>query len=455
MLHRLIISLIRIVADTFFRRIDVVGSANIPAEVPVIFAGNHPNALMDGWLLIAKCDRWPLHFLGNAKLWKYRLLVPMLDAVGAIPVYRREEHDGEVDNRSAFERVYEIIESGSCLGIFPEGVSHAESQLVGLKTGAARIALTVTARGKTKVAIVPCGLNYIHRHRFRSQVLIEFGPPIVIDEKWLREFANDEQGAVRRLTEHLGNALRNVTLNAPDWRTLRFIQTARRLYKPSSVELTPGQYVELSRRFVDRYLEVREDPEMLALRDEVEDYQSRLDMIGIKDYQLRFPVTLGRAFRKIMFRALMMLLLMPVALPGALVHLPVGLIAASVGERFSYEMDDIATLKVLATILLLPLIYLGLALVIGVYFGVWWALGVIIVLPFSFIASVRLIEAEAGLLISMLSLLRLARLSNEVDDLRATRTALVNRVRALADRLADPTVPRMFTAEDFGRYGDK
>ena len=194
---------------------------------------------------------------------------------------------------------------------------------------------------------------------------------------------------------------------------------------------------------------------MLALRDEVEDYQSRLDMIGIKDYQLRFPVTLGRAFRKIMFRALMMLLLMPVALPGALVHLPVGLIAASVGERFSYEMDDIATLKVLATILLLPLIYLGLALVIGVYFGVWWALGVIIVLPFSFIASVRLIEAEAGLLISMLSLLRLARLSNEVDDLRATRTALVNRVRALADRLADPTVPRMFTAEDFGRYGDK
>ena len=53
MFHRLIISLIRIVANTFFRRIDVVGLENIPAEGPVIFAGNHPNALMDGWLLIA------------------------------------------------------------------------------------------------------------------------------------------------------------------------------------------------------------------------------------------------------------------------------------------------------------------------------------------------------------------------------------------------------------------
>ncbi|MCH8140701.1 MAG: hypothetical protein IH908_03790, partial [Proteobacteria bacterium] len=55
---------------------------NIPADGPVIFAGNHPNALMDGWLLIAKCERWPLYFLADAKLWQYRMLVPMLNAAG-------------------------------------------------------------------------------------------------------------------------------------------------------------------------------------------------------------------------------------------------------------------------------------------------------------------------------------------------------------------------------------
>jgi hypothetical protein len=236
---------------------------------------------------------------------------------------------------------------------------------------------------------------------------------------------------------------------------LRFIQTARRLYKPSSVELTPGQYVELSRRFVDRYLVAINDPEMQAFRDKVEDYQSRLEMLGLKDYQLRYPVTLGTAFRKIMSRGLTMLALLPLAVPGALVHLPVGWIAATVGERFSYEMDDVATLKVLATILLLPILYLVIGVTVGMYFGTWWALLVMIVLPFSFIASVRLIEAEAGLLMSMLSLLRLARLGREVEDLRATRTHLVNQVRTLAERLSDPTVPRMFTAEDFGKPVDK
>jgi glycerol-3-phosphate O-acyltransferase/dihydroxyacetone phosphate acyltransferase len=450
MFHRMVIALIRIIANTFFRRIDVVGIEHVPGEGPVIFAGNHPNALMDGFLLIAKCGRWPLHFMANAKLWEYGLLGPMLNAVGAVPVYRREEHDGDVDNQKAFEKLYEVIESGNCMGIFPEGVSHVESQLIRLKTGAARIALSVTARGKASVEIVPCGLNYIHRHRFRSQVLIEFGEPIVIDDEWVQDYHQDEQETVRKLTGRLAEALTNVTLNAPDWRTLRFIQTARRLYKPASADLGPGEYVELSRRFVDSYLQAIDDPEMLAFRDEVENYQARLDMLDLKDHQLRQPVTLGRAFRKVMLRSFTMLALLPLAIPGALLHLPVGWIAATVGERFSYEMDDVATLKVFATILLLPLLYIAIAIFVGLNYGPWWAIGAILALSFSFFASVRLIEAEAGLLMSMLSILRLTRLGAEVDELRELRATLVSTVRGLADRWADPDMPRLFTEKDFG-----
>jgi len=406
---------------------------------------------MDGWLLTSKCGRWPLHFVANAKLWKYRLLAPVLNATGAVPVYRREEHDGEVDNQKAFERLYEVIEAGHCMGIFPEGVSHAESKILKLKTGAARIGLTVTARGNTRVKMIPCGLNYIHRHRFRSQVLIEFGQPIVIDDEWVKEYKEDEQATVRKLTDHLAQALATVTLNAPDWRTLRFAQTARRLYKPASAMLSPGEYVELNRRFVESHQDFVDDPELQAFQVEVEEYQARLDMLGLKDHQLRKTITLGHAFRKILFRAFTMIALMPLAIPGALLHLPVGWIAAAVGERFSYEMDDVATLKVFATILLLPLLYLIIAIFIGLNYGFWWSLAAVIGLTFSFFASVRLIEAEAGLFLSVLSVLRLARLGSEVEDLRATRAKLVAEIRRLVDRMVDPELDRMFTDQDFGR----
>jgi len=453
MIQRLIISLIHIITNTFFRRIDVVGEENIPSDGPVIFAGNHPNALMDGWLLTARCGRWPLHFMANAKLWKYRLLGKMLDASGAVPVYRREEHDGDVDNSEAFDKLYEVIEAGNCMGIFPEGVSHTESQLSKLKTGTARIALSVAARRKVSVTIIPCGLNYIHRHRFRSQVLIEFGEAILIDDKWLADFVADERETVRQLTDYLAEALMSVTLNAPDWSTLRFIQAARRLYKPATANLSPSEYIELNRRFVGTYLSHGDAPEVIKFRDEVDDYQSRLDTLGLKDYQLRQKVSVSKAFRRLLMRSISMMLLLPVAIPGVLLHLPVGWVAAAVGERFSYEQDDVATLKVFAAITLLPLLYIVVAFLIGNYFGTAWAVIAVLGLTVSFSASIWVIEAEATLLASMVSILRRTRLRAEIENLQARRLSLVEQVRELADRFSDPDKARLFSDQDFRATG--
>jgi len=413
MMQRFVISLIQLITNTFFRRIDVVGEENIPTDGPVIFAGNHPNALMDGWLLMAQCGRWPLHFMANAKLWKYRLLGRLLDATGAVPVYRHEEHEGEVDNSKAFDKLYEVIERGDCMGIFPEGVSHTESQLTKLKT-------SVAERGNVKVTIIPCGLNYIHRHRFRSQVLIEFGEPIVVDGEWLDDFRSDARAAVHKLTDYLAEALAAVTLNAPDWSTLRFVQAARRLYKPAAAMLAP---------------------------------QSRLDALGLKDYQLRTTVSMGKAFRRLTARTFSLMLLLPVAIPGVLLHLPVGWLAAYVGDRFSYEEDDVATLKVFASMALLPILYLLAAFIIGNYFGTVWAIIAVVGLTISFSASIWVIEAQATLLASMVSILRRTRLRAEIEDLHATRAELVEQVRLMVDRGYDRNKPRLFTDQDFATTG--
>ena len=453
MMQRFVISLIQLITNTFFRRIDVVGEENIPSEGPVIFAGNHPNALMDGWLLMARCGRWPLHFMANAKLWKYRLLGRLLNASGAVPVYRHEEHDGKVDNSKAFDKLYEVIERGDCMGIFPEGVSHTESQLTKLKTGAARIALSVAQRGQVKVTIIPCGLNYMHRHRFRSQVLIEFGEPIIVDGEWIDNFQSDERNTVRKLTDYLADALTAVTLNAPNWSTLRFVQAARRLYKPAAATLAPSEYVELNRRFVQAYLNVAEEPETIEFRKAVDDYQSRLDVLGLKDYQLRTKISLGKAFRRLLVRSISLMLLLPVAIPGMLLHLPVGWLAAYVGDRFSYEEDDIATLKVFASMALLPILYLLAAFLIGNYFGTIWAIVAVVGFTISFSASIWVIEAQATLLASMVSILRRTRLRAEIENLHVTRAELVDKVRQMVDRSYDLNEPRMFSAQDFASTG--
>jgi glycerol-3-phosphate O-acyltransferase/dihydroxyacetone phosphate acyltransferase len=311
----------------------------------------------------------------------------------------------------------------------------------------------VAERGNVKVTIIPCGLNYIHRHRFRSQVLIEFGEPIVVDGEWLDDFRSDARAAVHKLTDYLAEALAAVTLNAPDWSTLRFVQAARRLYKPAAATLAPSEYVELNRRFVDAYLNMAEEPDMIEFRKAVDNYQSRLDALGLKDYQLRTTVSMGKAFRRLTARTFSLMLLLPVAVPGVLLHLPVGWLAAYVGDRFSYEEDDVATLKVFASMALLPILYLLAAFLIGNYFGAIWAIIAVVSLTISFSASIWVIEAQATLLASMVSILRRTRLRVEIEDLHATRAELVEQVRLMVDRGYDRNKPRLFTDQDFATTG--
>lgn len=448
-MQRLMAGLARVITNTFFRRIDILGSEHVPVEGPVIFACNHPNALMDGWLLTAQCGRAPLRFLVHAKLWDYPVLGFLLERAGAVPVRPRAETGEMVDNSAAFDELRALLADGQCVGIFPEGISHVNSRLATIKTGTARVALDAARGQQARVTIVPCGLNYLHRHRFRSQVLLEFGAPLEVGEERVTAYVQDPETAVRSLTADIAEALASVTLNAPDWNTLRFAQIARRLYKPAKARLTPAQYVELNRRFLAGYLEAADDPELKALRRDAEDYQARLDMLGLKDHQLRKPFAPAAAARRITTRALLMLLLLPLAVPAALVHLPVGWVAAAVGSRFSYEQDDEATLKVFATLALLPVLYLVLVFFVAVQAGGAWAAVMALLLFVSTLASVRLLEAEASLFLSTISMLRITRLDREITDLRERRRTLAARVRSMVDQRTPAGMQRLFDNIDF------
>lgn len=446
--YRIVAWFIHLVVTTFFRRVEVVGLEHVPADGPVIFAGNHPNALLDGFVVAAMCGRRPVHFMANAKLWNFRLMALFLDAMGAVPVYPREEHGEAANNEAAFARLFDVLEDGRSMGIFPEGISHTGSQLNRLKTGTARIALAVAARGQVRVTLVACGLTYMHRHRFRSQALLHFSEPIVVEGDWLTAYAASETDTVRRLTADIADALEKVTLNAPDWDTLRFIHAARRLYKPTSVRLSPGTYVELSRRFVQRYLATADDPAVQRLREDVQDYQARLDMTGLRDHHLRQPVGVVDAWKGVLWRSAAVLALLPLAVPGAVLHLPVAWIAMTAGERLSDDRDDVATLKVITAVLLLPLVYLTAGVLVGLSFGWWVGAAVATLLPLSFLASIKLAELQANMTLATLTNWRLSRFSQEVAVLRDTRGDLVARVRAAVARHADPDRPRVLNQHE-------
>ena len=120
------------------------------------------------------------------------------------------------------------------------------------------------------------------------------------------------------------------------------------------------------------------------------------------------------------------------------------------GSRFSYDFDDIATLKLVTAVPVLLSTYVIVTILAGMGFGWVWAIAALLLLPASFFATLFVFQKQAQLLISIRGLLRLARLSGDIEALIARREALVTAVRTAVDRYADPAIRRIFDARDFG-----
>ena len=162
------------IVDFFFDRLEVDGLDNVPLDRPVIFAANHHSGLIDALMLISAAPR-SLRAVGKSTLWDILPLRPFLNAADVIPVKR--VRDGGGSNDEAFAAVSEALVAGDAIAIFVEGTSHDNPGIVPIKTGAARMAFDAMAAG-ARPLVVPVGLIFEDRERFRSDALVRFGEPI-------------------------------------------------------------------------------------------------------------------------------------------------------------------------------------------------------------------------------------------------------------------------------------
>ena len=435
-LYQMLVYFLRAVVQVFFRQVEVVGRGNIPAEGegPVIFAGNHPNSLLDP-VMIFTTSRRVVHFAAKDVLFANPVTRALFTALGSVPIRRRSDHGGSnVDNSSAFDALFEVLAEGRAMGIFPEGISHDQSQLARLKTGAARIALGVKERNPDlPLRIIPCGLTFIRRKRFRGRVLVQYGEPIIIEPSHMQAHAEDPRLAASQLTDQIDEGIRGLTINVSDWDTLRVLDGVRRLYQPPKIPL--AHRVELARRFSLVYEQVREEPEVQHLFGRVQDYIERLGDIGMTDHQLRRPLRTRDLLLKFLNQLVWTFFWLPLAAPGVIVHAPIGILAGWGGHRFTPRKDVTATAKLLAGLLLVILLYAGLVLATSWYWG--WALGLsmLLLLPLTGHATLKVMERASTVRRLIMGAARTFRWRREVRELRQVRRELEAGVVQAVDRV--------------------
>ena len=443
LIYRILQWLLRVATRVFYRRLEVVGLGNVPADGAVLFCGNHPNSLLDPILITAHCGRI-VHFAAKDTLFESRLLGWLLRRLGAVPVRRRMDHpDGPLENDSAFAALHRVLLEGRAVGIFPEGLSHLDSQLAPLKTGAARIALAVARKAPDRpVYLVPTGLVYFTRHRFRSSVLVQFGAPLRVDAGTLE--GEDERAAAREITDQLEARMRALTINADNWDTLRVLDAVRRLYQPEGISLEDR--VELARRFNTVYPTVAHHEEVRDLFQRVRAYQQRLSAAGLSDEILKRELGVRDTAKRAFAHLALLLFWAPLSLIGAPIHAPLGLLFRVAGRAVSPRKDTVATTKFVIGFLTMLLVYGVLTGLAAWRIGPWAALLTALILPLSGMAFVHVLGRIDALRHLLLTLVRVFRLRAEVAALRAERSRLVGDVTNAVDRFRPEDMEPLFGA---------
>jgi glycerol-3-phosphate O-acyltransferase/dihydroxyacetone phosphate acyltransferase len=278
-----------------------------------------------------------------------------------------------IDQSEVYSAVFEVLERGECLGIFPEGGSHDRAEMLPLKAGVAIMALGAMARKPgLSVSIVPCGLNYFNPHKFRSRAMVEYGEPVEIDEKLVELFkigGESRREACGRLLDQIYYSLCTVTINVPDYETLQVMQATRRLYQPTSRKLNTFELLEITRRFIKGYLAFKDEPKICRIRDQILEYNKLLNHFRLYDHQVR-TIEIGKVRAMVLLLSQIMLLVIYgiVLMPGILLNLPAVLIIDYVSKRkaalavasSSVKLagrDVLATWKLIVGFVLLPSLY--------------------------------------------------------------------------------------------------
>ncbi|KAI9761495.1 MAG: hypothetical protein M4579_001005 [Chaenotheca gracillima] len=256
----------------------------------------------------------------------------------------------KVDQTAVYDAVFERLNSGGCVGIFPEGGSHDRTDLLPLKAGVAIMALgALAANPDCGLKIIPCGMNYFHAHKFRSRAVIEFGSPIEVPPELVEMYnkRDTKRDAIQRLLEIVYQSLVAVTVTSPDYDTLMVVQAARRLYNPTGKKLPLPMVVELNRRLVKGYTQYRDDPRIVHLKKSVNSYNKELRLLGIRDHQVQYAQwSVPRILFTLFYRLGKILVMASGTLPGLVLFSPVFIATKVISIKKSREALAASTVKI-------------------------------------------------------------------------------------------------------------
>lgn len=306
-----------------------------PKDTPVLLVQNHTNGLCDAHFLMSSTTR-PIRILVKYTLMKTPLIGWMLRGMHAVPMYRKKDGVDTRKNAGAFEAIDEALRERTVIGLFPEGESLNATALRDLHSGVARMAVSAVDASDHDLGlqIVPIGLTYEERDRFRSHASAVIGKAIDVGPILEPVGTDNMRRASRALMTHIEAGMSGLILNAASEEEFDAVVALERLLPSDERPLG------VRRREAADALRSDTGPDAGKRREAITDLGSRF-----ADARLRSDDVLGERPGFVATHA-PLLWLVPLFLVGLIAWLP-SIVLALVFSRFRKTPDKLVTLRVL------------------------------------------------------------------------------------------------------------
>ncbi|QMU61002.1 MAG: hypothetical protein GKR92_04525 [Gammaproteobacteria bacterium] len=360
----------RLVTRIFYRELEVTGLENIPKDSGLLLCANHVNALVDVVVLQASTNK-DLRPLARSGLFLNPFLKPILNTIGAVPIYRRHDPDSDTtQNQDSFAKCYELLAENETIIIFPEGQSHSDPHINKLKTGAARIALGAKENNKAAPVVIPVGLTFSRKGKFRSDVLVQYG--IAVDITTSEKLDSFE--SVELITDRIKQELAKVTLNADSWEDIYLITRLEKFFALRRGKYRKGQLKErfhALQRLIDaqRILRIYEPDKVRSLVKQLRGFERLCKCCGIRDYHLTIKYKPLLVTIYILRLLLILLIGLPIAAWGAINSFIPYQLTRDVARRIAKAPDQYDTANVSFGMLFFLVFWAAQTYIINLYFG--------------------------------------------------------------------------------------
>jgi len=359
----------------YYRKIVINDLENIPPNQPVILAPNHQNALMDALAMVCGTE-YQVVFLARADIFKSRFLARVLTFMNIMPIYRiRDGYENVKRNDEVFDKTNQVMRNMyNPLCLFPEGNHGDRRRLRGLVKGLFRIAFIAQEEygEKNGIKIIPLGINYGHYQHFRSTLLVNFGKPIEVAE-YYSLYAENPGLAINQLKERYAAEVIKLMIHIQTEEYYQTYMSLRTIFNDEMRNRLGITDRSLTGKFkADKAMiellnkELDSAPDhMKELDAQVSEYQSLLQMTGLRDWVIRkekysMAVIAGSALLKILF--------LPLFLAGFIGNILPYWLAASKGAKIK-DTQFQSSFKFVIGMIAFPVWYL-------IYGGLLWVMPV-------------------------------------------------------------------------------